>query len=251
MKNRLLTLLAAVLFAVVALAGPQSKPPAPKSPAPSQAAPPPTSPFDRALLTPASLNAKAPDTFDVKFVTTKGEFVVHVTRDWAPNGADRFYNLVKHHYFDGVAFFRVLRTPRPFMAQCGFSPYPEVNTAWMSAYIKDDPVKQSNKRGMVTYAALPTANGRSTQIFINYADNSFLDQSRFAPFGEVVSGMEVVDQFYGGYGDGPPEGRGPSQDMLSKQGQVYLSKNFPNLDSIKTARIVTTPAPATPKSPGN
>jgi peptidyl-prolyl cis-trans isomerase A (cyclophilin A) len=203
--------------------------------------------FDKALLTPTTLNAKAPETFDVKFTTSAGDFVVHVTRDWAPIGADRFYNLVKHHYFDGVAFFRVLREPRPFMAQFGLSPYPEVNKAWENASIHDDPVKHSNKRGTITYAAQTAPNTRSTQVFINFADNSFLDASRFAPFGEVTSGMDVVDKLYGGYGEGAPQGAGPDQDKASNQGRAYLEKNFPKLDIIKTATIVTAPAASTPK----
>jgi peptidyl-prolyl cis-trans isomerase A (cyclophilin A) len=195
--------------------------------------------YDKALLTPSALNAKAPDTFDVKFTTSAGDFVVHVTRDWAPLGADRFYNLVKHHYFDGVAFFRVLREPRPFMAQFGLSPYPEVNKAWENAAIHDDPVKHSNKRGTITYAAQTAPNTRTTQVFINYADNSFLDASRFAPFGEVTSGMDVVDKLYSGYGEGAPQGAGPDQEKATNQGRAYLEKNFPKLDTIKSATLIT------------
>lgn len=203
--------------------------------------------FDKALLTPSALNAKAPETFDVKFTTSAGDFVVRVTRAWAPLGADRFYNLVKHHYFDGVAFFRVLRSPRPFMAQFGLSPYPEVNKAWENASIHDDPVKQSNKRGTITYAAQTSPNTRSTQVFINYADNAFLDASRFAPFGEVTSGMDVVDKLYSGYGEGAPQGAGPDQDKATNQGRAYLEKNFPKLDTIKTATLIVAAPAATPK----
>jgi peptidyl-prolyl cis-trans isomerase A (cyclophilin A) len=203
--------------------------------------------YDKALLTPSALNAKAPETFDVKFTTSAGDFTVHVTRAWAPLGADRFYNLVKHHYFDGVAFFRVLRTPRPFMAQFGLSPYPEVNRAWENASIHDDPVKQSNKRGMITYAAQTAPNTRSTQVFINYGDNSFLDASRFAPFGEVISGMDVVDKLYSGYGEGAPQGAGPDQDKVTNQGRAYLEKNFPKLDTIKSATLIVPAPAATPK----
>ena len=203
--------------------------------------------FDKALLTPSALNAKAPETFDVKFTTSAGDFVVHVTRAWAPLGADRFYNLVKHHYFDGVAFFRVLRSPRPFMAQFGLSPFPEVNKAWENASIHDDPVKQSNKRGTITYAAQTSPNTRSTQVFINYGDNGFLDASRFAPFGEVTSGMDVVDKLYSGYGEGAPQGAGPDQDKVTNQGRAYLEKNFPKLDTIKTATLIVAAPAATPK----
>ncbi len=248
MKNRLCTFLAVVLIAAVALAAAQSNPPASKAPSANRGhdLPPNTMLFDPALLTPAALNAKAPDTFDVKFVTSKGEFVVHVTRDWAPHGADRFYNLVKHHYFDGCAFFRVIRTPRPFMAQFGLTPYPEVNKAWMNANIPDDVVKQSNTRGKVTFAAQSNPNTRSTQFFINFGDNVFLDQSRFAPFGEVISGMDVVDKISGEYGESP------DQEKITMEGQAYLKQNFPNLDYIRTARVVTAPAPAAaPKSPGH
>ncbi len=203
--------------------------------------------FDKALLTPSALNAKAPETFDVKFSTSAGDFTVHVTRAWAPLGADRFYNLVKHHYFDGVAFFRVLRSPRPFMAQFGLSPFPEVNKAWENASIHDDPVKQSNKRGTITYAAQTSPNTRSTQVFINYGDNGFLDASRFAPFGEVTSGMDVVDKLYSGYGEGAPQGAGPDQDKVTNQGRAYLEKNFPKLDTIKTATLIVAAPAAIPK----
>jgi peptidyl-prolyl cis-trans isomerase A (cyclophilin A) len=205
-------------------------------------------PFDKALLTPSALNAKAPETFDVKFTTSAGDFTVHITRAWAPLGADRFYNMVKHHFFDGAAFFRVIRSPRPFMVQFGLNPYPEVNKAWTNAAIHDDPVKQSNKRGMITYAAQNAPNTRTTQVFINYADNGFLDASRFAPFGEVTSGMDVVDKLYSGYGEGAPSGSGPDQDKVTNQGKAYLEKNFPKLDTIKTTTLtVPPPAAATPK----
>jgi peptidyl-prolyl cis-trans isomerase A (cyclophilin A) len=232
MKNRLIALFSVVLFAAAAFAAAQTQ---------TQ-----KTPFDPALLTPAALNAKAPAEFDVKFVTTKGEFTVHVTRDWAPHGADRFYNLVKHQYLDGCAFFRVIRKPQPFMAQFGLTPYPEVNKAWTSASIPDDPVKSSNTRGKVTFAAQTAPNTRSTQLFINFGNNTFLDQSRFAPFGEVTSGMDVVDKINDEYVERP------DQEKITLEGQAYLTKNFPNLDYIKTARIVAAPAtPPTPKSPGN
>jgi peptidyl-prolyl cis-trans isomerase A (cyclophilin A) len=204
-------------------------------------------PFDKALLMPSALNAKASDTFDVKFTTSQGDFVVHVTRAWAPFGADRFYNLVKHHFFDGAAFFRVIRTPRPFMVQFGLSSYPEVNRAWSNAAIKDDPVRQSNKRGMISYAAQNDPNTRTTQVFINFGDNSSLDTIRFAPFGEVTSGMDVVDKLYSGYGDGPPQGAGPDQDKVTNQGRAYLEKNFPKLDTIKTTTLIVPSPAATPK----
>jgi peptidyl-prolyl cis-trans isomerase A (cyclophilin A) len=200
--------------------------------------------FDKALLTPSALNAKAPETFDVKVSTTQGDFVVHVTRAWAPIGADRFYNMVKHHFLDGDAFFRVLSG---FMAQFGLNPNPEVNLAWNKAPIKDDPVRQSNKRGAITFATAG-ANTRTTQLFINFKNNAVLDSQGFAPFGEVTSGMDVVDKLYSGYGEGAPQGAGPDQDKVTNQGRAYLEKNFPKLDTIKSATlVVATPAATAPK----
>jgi len=197
--------------------------------------------FDPALLHPETLRAKAPDTYDVKFVTTAGDFTVKVTRAWAPNGADRFYNLVRHHFYDGAAFFRVLQG---FMAQFGLSPYPEVSHAWEQANIKDDPVVQSNARGYITYA-MAGPNTRTTQVFINYGNNQRLDRDGFAAFGMVTEGMDVVDKLYGGYGEGAPGGRGPDQGLIGTRGRAYLLQNFPHLDTIKSATIVTAP-PATP-----
>ena len=162
----------------------------------SQGRPPQGGSFDPALLQPATLTEKAPAVYDVKFVTTKGEFTVRVTRAWAPEGADRFYNLVLHHYFDGAAFFRVLPD---FMAQFGISPYPEVAGAWARATIKDDPVVQHNTRGYVTFAMTGQPNSRSSQVFINYGDNRDLDKSGFTPFGLVsANDMKVVDKLYSG-----------------------------------------------------
>jgi peptidyl-prolyl cis-trans isomerase A (cyclophilin A) len=206
--------------------------------------------FDKALLNPAALSAKAPDTFEVKFTTTKGDFTVKVTRAWAPLGADRFYNLARHHFYDGAAFFRVLPG---FVVQFGISAYPPVARAWSNAAIKDDPVKQSNKRGLLTYA-MGGPNTRTTQVFINLVDNARLDSSGFSPFGEVTEGMDVVEKFYSGYGEGAPSGRGPRQDLIESQGRAYLEKNFPNLDSIKSAVIISPPpagppAKTTAKSP--
>jgi len=190
---------------------------------------------DPALLHPATLKAQAPAEYDAKFVTTNGEFVIHVTRAWAPQGADRFYNLVKHHFYDGVAFYRV----HPgFVIQFGMSPDPKVTAAWENANIKDDPVKSSNKPGLVTYA-MAGPNTRTTQVFINLGDNSQLDGMNFAPFGEVTSGMDVVRQIYSGYGEIPDMGgQGPRPNLIASQGKAYLDKNFPKLDSIKTATIV-------------
>jgi peptidyl-prolyl cis-trans isomerase A (cyclophilin A) len=185
------------------------------------------------LLRPSSLNEHAPATFKAKFTTTKGDFVVEVTRAWAPLGADRFYNLVKNHFFDGAAFFRVLPG---FVAQFGLSAKPEVSRVWAYATIKDDPVTQSNLRGYLTFATAGP-NTRTTQLFINLADNQNLDGMGFAPFGKVVEGMGVVRKLYGGYGEGAPSGNGPDQSRITNEGKAYLDKSFPLLDSIETAAI--------------
>jgi len=187
------------------------------------------------LLNPAALNAQAPATYKVKFQTSKGDFVVEVTRAWAPNGADRFYNLVKNGYYDGARFFRVIKD---FMVQFGINGDPAVNTVWHEARIPDDPVQQSNTRGMVSFATAGP-NTRTTQVFISYTDrNAFLDGQGFAPFGKVVEGMEVVDALYADYGEGAPSGMGPAQDRSQSEGNAYLTKNFPNLDYIKKATIM-------------
>lgn len=182
-----------------------------------------------ALLNPDLLKAPAPDAFQVKFATSKGDFVVQVRRDWAPNGADRFYNLVKSGYYDGCRFFRVVED---FMAQFGIHTDPKVNQAWMRAYIPDDPVRHSNTRGSLSYA-FASPNTRATQVFINFADNSYLDGEGFAPFGTIVKGMDVVDAIYNKYGETP------DQTRIQMEGQTYLEKNFPNLDSIQSATILT------------
>ena len=172
-------------------------------------------------------NEKAPDVFRVDFDTSKGPFVIEVTRSDAPIGADRFYNLVKAKYFDGARFFRVIPG---FMAQFGIAADPAVSKAW-DVPIEDDPVKTSNVRGAVTFAQTSQPDSRTTQLFINFGDNSRLDSMRFAPFGKVVSGMDVVDQIYPGYGEMPDQGQ------IESEGNTYLEKEFPRLDYIKTARI--------------
>jgi peptidyl-prolyl cis-trans isomerase A (cyclophilin A) len=197
--------------------------------------------YDRALLRPSLLKDKAPDTFQVKFTTTRGDFVVTVTRAWAPLGADRFYNLAKHHFFDNSSFFRVIPG---FVVQFGLSSYPPVSAAWENANIKDEPVTQSNKRGYVTFAKTARPNTRSTQIFISLKDNSAsLDAQGFSPFGEVdAQGMKVVEMMYDQYGDSAPD---DYQDLIAKKGKAYLDKNWPKLDYIKSAAIIS-PVPATP-----
>lgn len=193
-----------------------------------------TTPFDPALLQPATLREKAPDVYDVKFVTTAGDFVIRVTREWAPNGADRLYNLVLHHFYDGASFFRVLPG---FMAQFGISAHPRVASAWAQASIKDDPVTKSNHRGYVSFA-MAGPNTRTTQMFINYGNNENLDKSGFSPIGMVTDGMKVVDKLYNGYGEGAPDGHGPEQGLVVSRGRAYLDQAFPKLDSIKTATLV-------------
>ena len=190
--------------------------------------------YNPMLLTPDALTETAPDVFQARFETSKGDFVIEVHRDWSPNGADRFYNLVSNGYYDDVRFFRVLAG---FMAQFGIHGDSEVSAAWQEQRLNDDPVVQSNARGFVSYA-MGGANTRTTQIFINFGDNSRLDDMGFSPFGQVVEGMEVVDQLYSGYGEGAPRGRGPSQGSLQARGNDYLMDDFPNLDFVRQAAIV-------------
>ena len=192
-----------------------------------------------ALLDPqsAAMNQTAPASYKVLFNTSKGDFTVQVTRDWAPKGADRFYNLVKNGFYDDARFFRVIRSPRQFMVQFGISADPKVSAKWEQANLEDDPVKQQNSRGRISFATAGP-NTRTTQVFINYADNSRLDSLGFSPFGEVISGMDVVDQLYADYGEGAPQGAGPDQDRIQQEGNAYLNKDFPKLDYIKTAKIV-------------
>jgi peptidyl-prolyl cis-trans isomerase A (cyclophilin A) len=185
------------------------------------------------LKDPASLNEKAPDTFKAEFDSSKGKFVIEVRRAWAPNGADRFYNLVKNGFFNDARFFRVISG---FMVQFGLPSDPAITSAWLNARIPDDPVRESNRRGYVTFATAGP-NTRTTQIFINFTNNGPLDSQGFAPFGQVISGMDVVDKLYSGYGEGAPRGAGPSQGTIQAQGNAYLTKDFPKLDYIKTAAI--------------
>lgn len=217
----------------------QPKPTDPTAKAPTPAPPPPKS---------VTGNDKAPDVFRAKFTTTKGDFVVEVHRDWAPNGADRFYTLVKTGFFDECKFFRAVEN---FMVQFGISGKPAANAEWEHKKLPDDPVVQSNARGFVTFAQTSMPNSRGTQVFINFKDNSFLDKQRFAPFAKVISGMEVVDSLYKGYGDNVSD-----QEAISKKGNAYLEKNFPKLDGIVKAVVLAdgeataaeaAPASATPE----
>ena len=195
----------------------------------------PAPPPNPALLDPSLATATAPNTYKVKMQTTTGSFVIEVHRDWAPNGADRFYNLVKIGYYNDVAFYRVLKG---FMAQTGMHGNPAVTAAWSVARIPPDAVKQSNTKGRVTFAMGGSPDTRTTQIFINYGNNSYLDDSGFAPFGEVVEGFETVEQLYSGYGEGQPNGNGPSQAKFYRGGNDYIKESFPKLDFIVTASIV-------------
>ena len=169
--------------------------------------------------------------YRVSFKTTKGTFVITVHRAWAPRGADRFYNLVRAHFFDGVTFFRVVKG---FVVQFGISPDPAVSSAWQSATIKDDPVKASNTLGTITYADAGP-NTRSTQVFVNLGNNAALDSRGFSPFGRVTSGMTVVDSLYSGYGEKPSG----YQPQIVSGGNAFLRKRFPLLDRVLTARLVS------------
>ena len=181
------------------------------------------------LKSPSTLKEQAPATYKVNFDTSAGPFVVEVTRAWAPLGADRFYNLVKNGFFDGGRFFRVISN---FMVQFGINGDPAIQKAWGTATnLKDDPVTQSNKRGFITFAT-SGPNTRTTQVFINFRANAGLDKQGFAPFGQVISGMEVVDKLVSEYGEKPNAG-----NAYLMQGNAYITKSFPNLDYIKSATI--------------
>lgn len=186
------------------------------------------------LKKPPTFKETAPDTYKVNFETTAGSFVVEVTRDWAPHGADRFYNLVKNGFYDNARFFRVISG---FMVQFGISGDPAISSVWRGAQILPDKVKQQNRRGYVTFAMAGSPDTRTTQVFINFADNTNLDSQGFAPFGRVTSGMNVVDKLFSGYGEGAPSGRGPNQGRIQAEGNAYLEKEFPKLDYIKSATI--------------
>ena len=181
-------------------------------------------------VTAQARDEQAPATFRARFETSQGPFVIEVQREWAPLGADRFYTLVKSGFYDGVRFFRVLNG---FMAQFGLSGDPKVQSAWASANLMDEPPKQSNLRGFVTFAKESSPNTRYTMVFINYKDNSYLDADGFAPFGQVVVGMDVVDKLYGGYG----RTNVPDQRRIKSEGNAYLTADYPRLDFIKTATI--------------
>ncbi|HSY19852.1 MAG TPA: peptidylprolyl isomerase, partial [Candidatus Acidoferrales bacterium] len=191
----------------------------------------PTGSFDD----PSKLTAQAPETFKAQFDTTKGQFTIEVTRSLSPNGADRFYNLVRSGFFTDIAFFRVIPG---FMCQFGIHGDPAVSAKWREANIGDDPVKGSNVRGAITFATAGPGT-RTTQLFINFGDNVNLDGQGFSPFGKVTEGMDVVDKINSEYGEGAPGGRGPDQGRIQGEGNAYLKKDFPNLDYIKSATVVS------------
>lgn len=221
-----------IVVAAVALSAQTPAKPAPKPAAPGAAAPKPAAPAANRLLNPAALTAKAPETFKVKFDTTKGPVVLELHRDWAPKGVDRFYNMTRNGFFTGARFFRVIPM---FMAQFGINGDPAVNDAWEKARLADDPPNgKSNVRGILTYGTTGQPNSRGTQLFINYKDNSYLDKQGFVPIGEVVEGMELVDMLYADYGAAPQN----EQNTLVSQGNKYMQTKYPKLDYVKTATIV-------------
>ena len=191
---------------------------------------------DPALLNPALAVSKAPESFKVHFITSAGAITIQVTRTRAPLGADRFYNLVKHHFFVGAAFFRVVPG---FVVQFGLNANPKVTQAWDKAVIKDDPVTHSNHRGSLTFATAGP-NTRTTQLFINLGENARLDGMGFAPFGDVIEGMDIVDKIYSG------DGEKPDQGLITAQGKTYLDAKFPKLDKILTSSIEAPPPAAVP-----
>ena len=200
-----------------------------ESPGEEAAGPPPNP-----LLQPRSFTERAPALYQVRLETTKGEVVLQLTREWAPQGADRFYNLVKAGFFDGMAFHRVLDD---FVAEWGIHGDPWVNAAWRQALMADEPVRQSNTRGRLVFSKnIP--NSRTVQLFINLKDNLSLDGQGFSPIGEVLEGMEVVESLYSEYGDGPPRGEGVYQAMAIARGDEYLNEEFPLLDRIERAVLV-------------
>jgi peptidyl-prolyl cis-trans isomerase A (cyclophilin A) len=185
-----------------------------------------------ALLNPAAFTERAPETFKANFETSAGSFVIEVHRNNAPNGADRFYNLVKSGFYDGNRFYRVT----PLMAVWGLNGDPAIAKTWLRARIPDDQThKHSNTKGTVSFFQ---ANRRTTQTFINLVDNSGTLDIQIAPFGEVISGMDVVEKLYAGYGESKPNGNGPEMNPFYEEGNAYLDKEFPKLDYIKKATIL-------------
>ena len=239
---------------------PPPKPTTPAAPATTaRPAPEPEKPLSEALQDPSKATEKAPENFKVKFETTKGDFVIDVKRAWAPNGADRFYNLVKIGYFEDIALFRVVEG---FVVQFGIHGDKRIAKKWLDSNIAPDPQKESNTKGKLTYAMAGSPDTRSVQLFINYGDNSRLDSQGFAPIGEVVEGMDVVEKFYKGYGERTTR----EQGAIAEGGNAFLRERYPDLDYIKKASLMDgagatgsaapsgapktpAPAPAAPKPP--
>lgn len=207
----------------------------PKADIPPPAKPDAPAPAVDLLANPTTEYSRSPAEFSVKFETTKGDFKVRLVREWAPRGVDHFHHLVKAGYYRDIAVFRAIQN---FMVQFGMHGDPEINALWSGTNLVDDPVRMSNRRGFLTYAKTGLPDSRSTQMFINLVDNANLDSMGFAPIGEVVEGMEVVDSLYMGYGEGAPRGRGPSQGLIAEQGNVYLKRDYPLLDYIKRVTLV-------------
>jgi len=215
--RRMVLVVSSVVLGAVALAAAQTAAPKPAA--------------ANRLLSPATLTAKAPETFKVKFDTTKGVVMLEVHRDWAPRGADRFYNMARNGFFSGVRFFRVIPN---FMAQFGINGNPAVNAAWDKVRLMDDPpAMQHNVRGMLTYGTTGQPNSRGTQLFINYKDNSYLDAQGFVPIGQVTDGMEAVDMLNAEYGAQVQN----QQGRIVAEGNKFLMASFPKLDYIKTATV--------------
>lgn len=189
------------------------------------------------MSTPPADSERSPEGFRARFDTTRGEFIVEAHRAWGPHGVDRLYRLVTSGFYDGCRFFRVVDG---FVAQFGLPGDPGLGAAWRGRTIPDDPVAVPNTRGRVTFA-MAGPGSRTTQLFINYRDNSGLDGMGFAPVGEVVAGMEIVDRLHAGYGEGPPRGRGPDQRRIQREGNAYLDREFPRLDGIHRASVVEAP----------
>jgi len=185
---------------------------------------------EKKVSAPPKKPVKAPDKYYAVFNTTKGRFVIEVTRKWAPIGADHFYNLIKSGYYDGAKFFRVVPG---FVVQWGLAADPKATANWRKT-LKDEPVVASNMRGYVTYAKTGRPNSRTTQVYINLQDNNRLDSMGFAPFGKVVSGLDVVEEFFAGYNGKTPR---DMQQRIENEGNEYLGKDFPKLDGIKKATV--------------
>jgi len=215
--RRMVVVMSSVVLGAVALVAAQTAAPKPAA--------------ANRLLSPATLTAKAPELFKVKFDTTKGVILLEVHRDWAPRGADRFYNMARNGFFSGVRFFRVIPN---FMAQFGINGNPAVNAAWDKVRLTDDPPNmQHNVRGMLTYGTTGQPNSRGTQLFINYKDNAYLDAQGFVPIGQVTDGMEVADMLNAEYGAQAQS----QQGRIVAEGNKFLMASFPKLDYIKTATV--------------